>query len=94
MMNKMNEHKFAVGDRVIYNPKRTGNGWLAGEHGTVIYVDNTPAPYTVEFDERYPDGVTDERAKSVGHHPKSFHGWFCREGNLQREDKRDARAEV
>lgn len=43
-MNKMNEHKFAVGDRVIYNPKRTGNGWLAGEHGTVIYVDSTEPP--------------------------------------------------
>ena len=29
-----------------------------------------------------------------GHHLKSFHGWFCREGNLQREDKKYAKAEV
>lgn len=81
------KHKFRLGDRVVYRitDGGPGNTELNGWHGTVIYVDNTPAPYTVEFD---------ERAKSVGHHPKSFHGWFCREGNLQREDKKYARAEV
>lgn len=90
------KHKFRLGDRVVYRitDGGPGNTELEGWHGTVIYVDNTPAPYTVEFDERYPDGVTDERAKSVGHHPKSFHGWFCREGKLQKEDKKYARAEV
>lgn len=36
---EIKERKFAVGDRVVYRPKRTGNGWLDGWHGTVIYVD-------------------------------------------------------
>jgi hypothetical protein len=69
-MNKTTEHKFAVGDRVIYRPKRTGNGWLAGEHGTVIYVDNTEAAYTVEFDAPVAEGNTDYRARANEIEPK------------------------
>ena len=65
-MKKTNEHKFAVGDRVIYNPVRSGNGWLAGEHGTVIYIDNTEACYTVEFDRQFCEGVTDFRTRERG----------------------------
>ena len=86
-MNKMNEHKFAVGDRVIYNPKRTGNGWLAGEHGTVIYVDNTEAAYTVQFDVPVAEGITDYRARGIGIEPKYMCGWFCKEENLEAEDE-------
>jgi hypothetical protein len=86
-MNKTTEHKFAVGDRVIYRPKRTGNGWLAGEHGTVIYVDNTEAAYTVQFDVPVAEGNTDYRARANEIEPKPWHGWFCKEENLEAEDE-------
>lgn len=75
------EHKFAVGDRVVYNPLRTGNGWLAGEHGTVVYIDNTEACYTVEFNRPFYEGVTEHRIP----HPKAYCGWFCKEENLTKE---------
>jgi hypothetical protein len=87
-MNKTTEHKFAVGDRVIYRPKRTGNGWLAGEHGTVIYVDNTEAAYTVEFDNPIGEGATDYRTRDNGIEPKPWHGWFCKEENLEAENEK------
>lgn len=89
-MKKTTKHKFAVGDRVIYNPVATGNGWLAGEHGTVIYVDNTGTPYTVEFDRNLGDlggyGITDMRAKKHGYTPRPLNGWFCKEENLIAEE--------
>ena len=82
--------KFKIGDRVIYNPVETGNGWLAGEHGTVIYVDDTGTPYTVEFDRNLGDlggyGITDMRAKKHGYTPRPLNGWFCKEENLIAEE--------
>lgn len=74
--------KFKVGDRVVYNAVISGNGWLNGMIGRVIYVDSTRCPYTVEFDEPLSGGVTDYRARENGINPKPFHGWFCREDNL------------
>lgn len=85
MARKTHNHKFAVGDRVIYNPKRTGNGWLAGEHGTVIYIDNTEACYTVEFDRQFYEGVTDFRTRERGYEPRPNCGRFCKEENLIKE---------
>ena len=90
MARKNIKHKFAVGDRVIYNPVETGNGWLAGEHGTVIYVDDTGTPYTVEFDRTMAalggEGITDMRAKKHGYTPRPLNGWFCKEENLIAEE--------
>lgn len=89
-MKKTTKHKFAVGDRVIYNPVETGNGWLAGEHGTVIYVDNTGTPYTVEFDRNLGDlggdGITDFRVKDSGYAAKKNQSWWCKEENLIAEE--------
>lgn len=83
-------HKFAVGDRVVYNPVNTGNGWLKGEHGTVIYVDNTGTPYTVEFDRPMAalvgEGITDTRVKHTGYTPKPNQSWWCKEENLEAEE--------
>ena len=77
--------KFKIGDRVIYRPVHSGNGCLNGEHGTVIYVDTTEAEYTVEFDEQFPDGITDYRTRARGYEPRPFCGWFCKEENLVKE---------
>lgn len=76
---------FKVGDRVIYRPVNTGNGWLAGEHGTVVYIDSTAAPYTVEFDRPFADAITDYRLREIGKEPKYSCGWFCKEENLIKE---------
>ena len=70
MAMETKEHKFAIGDRVIYNPVRSGNGWLTGEHGTVIYIDSQEACYTVEFDRQFYEGVTDFRTRERGYEPK------------------------
>ena len=75
--------KFKVGDRVVYNAVISGNGWLNGMIGRVIYVDSTRCTYTVEFDEPLSGGVTDYRAREHGINPKQFHGWFCREEHLE-----------
>jgi hypothetical protein len=77
--------KFSVGDRVVYHARVAGNGFLDGEHGTVIYVDNTSTPYTVEFDRPLAGGITDERAQRPGFTPKPWRGWFCQEENLEPE---------
>ena len=82
MAKREQEHKFRLGDRVVYNTAETGNGWLNGMEGTVIYVDNTRCPYTVEFDVPLADGITDSRAARPGFQPRQWHGWFCREDNL------------
>ena len=84
-MKEQKEHKFAIGDRVIYNPVRSGNGWLTGEHGTVIYIDSQEACYTVEFDRQFYEGVTDYRTRERGYEPKYSCGWFCKEENLIKE---------
>ena len=78
------EHQFKVGDRVTYQAVSTGNADLNGWRGTVIFVDNTRCPYTVEFDRKYndQDAVTDYRARQLGIEPKPYHGWFCRPENL------------
>lgn len=86
MTKEIKERKFAVGDRVVYRPKRTGNGWLDGWHGTVIYVDTQGACYTVEFDRPLYEGVTDYRARDIGIEPKVNRGWFCLEENLESEE--------
>lgn len=83
-MKKTTKHKFAVGDRVVYHAVESGNGWLDGMVGTVIYVDNTRCPYTVEFEDPIMDGVTDSRAVQLGFEPRPWHGWFCREENLKK----------
>lgn len=79
------ERKFAVGDRVVYNAREAGVGWMNGMHGTVIYVDGTRCPYTVEFDEKLVGGVTDERAARGSFKPRYGQSWFCREENLEME---------
>ena len=74
------KHQFKVGDRVMYKAVECGNGDLDGLTGTVIYVDGTRCPYTVEFD-NWTDphnGITDHRAKNR----KQYGGWFCRPENL------------
>lgn len=82
------EHKFKVGDRVVYRANVYGDGWLSGMEGTVIYVDNTCCPYTVEFDVPLADGVTDNRAITEDFKPRMWHGRFCREENLEPARKR------
>lgn len=86
MKKEIKDRKFAVGDRVVYRPKRTGNGWLDGWHGTVIYVDTQGACYTVEFDRPFYEGATDYRARDIGIEPKVNRGWFCLEENLESEE--------
>lgn len=75
---------FKVGDRGIYHVNLWGNGDLNGLVGTVIYVDDTRCPYTVEFDGFYDvaNAVTDYRARKHGIEPRQYHGWFCRPENL------------
>ena len=74
------EHQFKVGDRVMYRAVEYGNSDLDGLAGTVIYVDNTRCPYTVEFDdwEDPTNGITDHRVPNR----KQYGGWFCRPENL------------
>lgn len=79
---KKNNHKFRVGDRVIYHAKNYGDGFLNGKHGTVIYVDGTRCPYTVEFDDAIEEGLTDNRVLKVGIIPRRWQSRFCREENL------------
>ena len=84
------KHKFKIGDRVVYRitDGGAGNTDLEGWHGTVIFIDNTRCPYTVEFDDAYRNGVTDYRCRKNRREPKLWHGWFCREGNLHKENRR------
>ena len=78
------EYQFKVGDRVMYKAVEYGNGDLDGLTGTVIYVDGTRCPYTVEFDNWHDvcNGVTDYRARRHKIAPKQYGGWFCRPENL------------
>lgn len=86
MKKEIKDRKYQIGDRVVYRPKRTGNGWLDGWHGTVIYVDTQGACYTVEFDRPFYEGVTDYRARDIGIEPKVIRGWFCLQENLESEE--------
>ena len=81
-------HKFKVGDRVIYRPIKAGNPDLAGWHGMITFIDSQEACYTVELDDAYIEGMTDERARQNGYEPKRGHSWFAREENLIRERTR------
>lgn len=76
---------FKVGDRVTYHATEYGNSLLNGKTGTVIYVDNTRWPYTVEFDFVVdPEmAITDYRARRHNIEPRPFHGWFCRTEHLE-----------
>ena len=82
---KRKKHKFRVGDRVVYYARNFGDGFLNGKHGTVIYVDGTRCPYTVEFDDEIEEGLTDNRVLKVGIIPRRWHSRFCREENLETE---------
>ena len=82
------KHKFKVGDRVVYQPMRAGNPDIAGWHGTVTYIDSQEACYTVELDDAYIEGMTDERVRANGFEPQRGHSWFAKEENLVREKKR------
>lgn len=79
-------HLYKVGDRVVYNAVNFGNTDLNGKTGTIIYVDNTGAPYTVQFDdwEDVHNGILDLRAEKHGAHYPTFSQWFCKEENLKK----------
>lgn len=79
-MRTMNDHKFKVGDRVVYRAVESGNTDLDGRCGTVVLVDSTAAPYTVRFDEPYVDAVRDMRCG--GSTTERWHDWWCKEENL------------
>lgn len=76
---------FKVGDRVTYHTTDCGNGLLNGKTGTVIYVDKTRCPYTVEFDFVVdPEiAITDYRARMHNIEPRPCHGWFCLPEHLE-----------
>ena len=74
---------------MIYRKRLAGCADLDGRHGRVIYVDNTDAPYTVEFDEPIGIGITDDRAIENGILPQHGQGWFCMEANLLPEGERE-----
>lgn len=82
---EIKDRKFKVGDRVVYNAREAGCGWMNGMRGTVVFVDGTRCPYTVEFDDKLPGGLTDERVKTKRYVPVSGRHWFCQEANLERE---------
>lgn len=76
--------KFKVGDKVLYRAVHGGCVDLDGWCGTVVYVDDTEAPYTVRFDHSHPDAVTDGRAPKMikeGDQSKCY-DWFCKEEHL------------
>lgn len=84
------EHKFKVGDRVIYEVKQLGNAELNGRCGTVVMVDNTGCPYTVKFDKPYGFSVYDERV------PKQYRDrlWWCKQENLSLADDENTESEI
>lgn len=60
MSDKKSPHRFKVGDRVIYHvASGVGYDVLDGCVGTVIGVDSSNLPYTVEFDDEFPDAMED-----------------------------------
>lgn len=76
--------KFKPGDRVIYRCDHdgcTGRPDLDGHAGTVIGVDGTRIPYTVEFDDAFPDAAEDIRFGG-----RKGHCWHCTESHLTEED--------
>lgn len=58
----------------------SGNADLDGRAGTVIGVDGTASPYTVEFDKELPDAMEDTRFGG-----KKGHCWCCTESHLIEE---------
>lgn len=74
--------KFQKGDRVVYRcDVWSGNADLDGRAGTVIGVDGTASPYTVEFDKELPDAMEDRRFGG-----KKGHCWCCTESHLIEEN--------
>ncbi len=74
--------KFKPGDRVVYHCDGwIGNPDLDGHAGTVIGVDKTNLPYTVEFDDEFLNSMEDMRFGG-----KKGHCWCCAEERLQSED--------
>ena len=59
----------------------SGNADLDGRAGTVIGVDGTRSPYTVEFDDELPDAMEDRRFGG-----KKGHCWCCTESHLIEEN--------
>ena len=59
----------------------SGNSDLDGRAGTVIGVDGSRSPYTVEFDDELPDAMEDRRFGG-----KKGHCWCCTESHLEEED--------
>lgn len=59
----------------------SGNADLDGRAGTVIGVDGTRSPYTVEFDKELPDAMEDRRFGG-----KKGHCWCCTESHLIEEN--------
>lgn len=59
----------------------SGNADLDGRAGTVIGVDGTTSPYTVEFDKELPDAMEDRRFGG-----KKGHCWCCTESHLIEEN--------
>lgn len=76
---KQTNHKFKIGDRVVYHAVHFGNNDLDGMTGTIVMVDNTGCPYTVRLDEPYIDSVRDTRIKGNKNHDRL---WWCQEENL------------
>lgn len=76
---KQTNHKFKIGDRVVYHPVHFGNSELDGRTGTIVMIDNTRCPYTVRLDEPYAFSVRDTRIKGNKNHDRL---WWCQEANL------------
>ena len=78
MSEKKSPHRFKVGDRVIYHVgSGVGYDMLDGRVGTVIGVDTSNLPYTVEFDEEFPDAMED-----LFFGGKPGHCWCCADERL------------
>lgn len=73
MSETKTSRRFKVGDRVIYHVgSGVGYDMLDGRVGTVIGVDTSNLPYTVEFDEEFPDAMED-----LFFGGKPGHCWCC-----------------
>ncbi len=82
-----------LGDRVRYiiPAGGMGNTDLEGCTGTVVYIDTTAIPVTVQLDEPYPDAVPELRVRDPRATDADWRQyrvinncWFCRAENLMR----------
>ena len=81
MKTNRKNHKFAIGDRVRYRAVEFGNSDIDGWEGTIIYIDDTPCPYTVRFNTPWLGGMGEERTGNAK--ANSMRCWFARECNLE-----------